>query len=51
MRALDKKGAEFILMRSLPNEGLGLAIGDRLIKAAEHKVIDLDQPINLEIFF
>lgn len=42
MRSLDKKGVDFILMRSLPNEGLGLAIGDRLFKAAEQQVIDLD---------
>lgn len=46
MRALDKKGVEFILMRSLPREGLGLAIGDRLFKAAEQRIIDLDLPIN-----
>lgn len=50
MRSLDKKGVEFILMRSLPREGLGLAIGDRLFKAAEQKVIDLDVPFDPEIF-
>jgi L-threonylcarbamoyladenylate synthase len=42
MRSLDKKGVGYILMRSLPSEGLGLAIGDRLFKAAEQRVIDLD---------
>jgi L-threonylcarbamoyladenylate synthase len=42
MRSLDKKGMDYILMRSLPSDGLGLAIGDRLFKAAEQRVIDLD---------
>jgi L-threonylcarbamoyladenylate synthase len=46
MRSLDKKGVDYILMRSLPSDGLGLAIGDRLFKAAEQRVIDLDAPIN-----
>ena len=47
MRALDKKNVEFILMRALPYQGLGLAIGDRLFKAAEQRIIDLDQLIDL----
>lgn len=51
MRSLDKKGVDFILMRSLPSEGLGLAIGDRLFKAAEQQVIDLDSEKNLSNFF
>lgn len=48
MRSLDKKGVDYILMRSLPSEGLGLAIGDRLFKAAEQRVIDLDSPFDLD---
>jgi L-threonylcarbamoyladenylate synthase len=43
MRTLDKKGVDLILMRSLPKEGLGLAIADRLFKAAEQQVVDLDE--------
>lgn len=46
MRSLDKKGVDYILMRSLPSDGLGLAIGDRLFKAAEQRVIDLDAPFD-----
>jgi L-threonylcarbamoyladenylate synthase len=42
MRSLDNKGVDYIMMRSLPSDGLGLAIGDRLFKAAEQRVIDLD---------
>jgi L-threonylcarbamoyladenylate synthase len=51
MRTLDKQGVDYILMRSLSSKGLGLAISDRLFKAAEQQVIDLDSIRNLpEIF-
>lgn len=42
MRLLDKNKVDLILMRSLQSEGLGLAIGDRLFKAAEQQVMDLE---------
>ena len=48
MRSLDKKGVDYILMRSLPSEGLGLAISDRLFKAAEQHVIDLDNDVDYQ---
>ncbi len=48
MRNLDKKGVDYILMRSLPKDGLGLAIADRLFKAAEQRVINLDEGTDAE---
>lgn len=48
MRLLDKKKVDFILMRSLRTEGLGLAIRDRLFKAAEQQIIDLEEPVDIE---
>jgi L-threonylcarbamoyladenylate synthase len=40
MRELDKRGVDIILAYLPPAEGIGLAIGDRLIRAAEGQVID-----------
>jgi len=42
MRSLDARGVDIILMRAIQAGGLGLAISDRLIKAAHQQVIDLD---------
>ncbi len=42
MRALDHKGCDVILVRAVDSGGLGLAILDRLIRASEGKVIDVD---------
>ncbi len=39
MRALDRQGVEAILVRDFGREGLGLAIWDRLFRAAEGQVI------------
>ena len=41
MRTLDKQGVEQILVRSPKPSGLGLAIGDRLLRAAAGQVIDV----------
>jgi L-threonylcarbamoyladenylate synthase len=38
-RVLDAQGVNVILVRMLAEEGLGLAINDRLIRAAEGRVI------------
>ncbi|MFN8505751.1 L-threonylcarbamoyladenylate synthase [Kouleothrix sp.] len=40
MRALDRAGADLILARGVGRAGLGLAIWDRLVRAAEGRVID-----------
>jgi L-threonylcarbamoyladenylate synthase len=42
LRELDRHGVEVILVRGFAREGIGLAIWDRLIRAAEGRVIDLD---------
>ena len=44
MRSLDARGADIILTRAIQAGGLGLAIRDRLTKAAHQQVIDLDDP-------
>jgi len=49
MRNLDKLNVDIILMRAVSSHGLGLAIWDRLIRAAEQHVYDLDEPINIDI--
>jgi L-threonylcarbamoyladenylate synthase len=41
MRALDQKGVDVILARGFGSVGLGLAIEDRLLKAAGGRVIRL----------
>lgn len=40
LRELDSRGVSAILVRDVGREGLGLAIWDRLLRAAEGKVID-----------
>ncbi len=40
LRSLDSRGVEWILARAPAATGLGLAIGDRLLRAAEGNVID-----------
>ncbi len=42
MRALDAQGVDLILARGVERAGLGLAIWDRLVRAAEGHVIDAD---------
>jgi L-threonylcarbamoyladenylate synthase len=44
MRDLDARGADLILARDLGRAGIGLAIWDRLIRAAEGRAIDADTP-------
>lgn len=48
MRSLDKQGVDFIVMRSVTDQGLGAAISDRLFKAAEQQIINLDQPADIQ---
>ena len=39
LRSLDARGVDVIFARSLPRTGLGLAVWDRLVRAAEGRVI------------
>jgi L-threonylcarbamoyladenylate synthase len=39
MRDLDSRGVDVILARSYPAEGIGLALRDRLMRAAEGKIV------------
>jgi L-threonylcarbamoyladenylate synthase len=41
MRALDAAGVDVILTRDFGREGLGAAIWDRLLRAAEGRVISV----------
>ena len=41
LRSLDSRGVEWILARAPDTAGVGLAIGDRLLRAAEGNVIDV----------
>ncbi len=42
LRSLDAQGVDLILTRTLPQTGLGLAVWDRLMRAAEGKIIMVD---------
>ena len=42
MRELDQRGVERILVRGVERVGIGLAIWDRLLRAAEGRVIEAD---------
>ena len=42
MRALDKRGVDYILARALSREGIGLAVFDRLFKASGSQLIEVD---------
>ncbi|MGF1507432.1 MAG: L-threonylcarbamoyladenylate synthase [Anaerolineae bacterium] len=42
MRALDARGVDVILARMVPEHGTGLAIRDRLLRAAEGRIILVD---------
>ncbi len=41
MRALDKQGVDLILVRAPDKRGLGLAVWDRLLRAAEGRLIEV----------
>lgn len=43
MRELDQSGMDTILVRGFDQQGLGLAIWDRLFRATEGRVIEVDQ--------
>ncbi len=49
MRNLDKVNVDLILIRAVRLHGLGLAIWDRLVRASEQHVYDLDEPINIDL--
>jgi L-threonylcarbamoyladenylate synthase len=42
MRALDQRGVARVLVRGVERAGIGLAIWDRLVRAAEGRVVDVD---------
>jgi L-threonylcarbamoyladenylate synthase len=42
LRELEARGVDAILARDVPREGLGLAVWDRLLRAAEGRVIQVD---------
>lgn len=42
MRALDKRGVNYILTIAPPKEGIGLAVFDRLFKASGSQLIEVD---------
>ncbi|GAB4452152.1 MAG: L-threonylcarbamoyladenylate synthase [Anaerolineales bacterium] len=48
MRRLDSLRVDVILVRAPLQEGLGLTIWDRLFRAAEGQVFDLDKPLETE---
>ncbi len=48
MRELEKTDVDVIVMRAVQSQGLGFAIWDRLFRAAEQHVFDLDKPIDLD---
>jgi len=41
LRALDRRGVDTILVRDFGREGLGAALWDRLLRAAEGRVVDV----------
>lgn len=41
LREMDKRNVSFILMPVLPEEGLGIAIMNRLYKASSHQIMDI----------
>jgi L-threonylcarbamoyladenylate synthase len=43
LRALDRRGVDTILVRDFGREGLGAALWDRLLRAAEGRVVDVDR--------
>jgi L-threonylcarbamoyladenylate synthase len=48
LRELETRGMDVILARTVPTQGVGLAIRDRLFRAAEGVVIDADDPSSVE---
>jgi L-threonylcarbamoyladenylate synthase len=42
MRALDNIGVDVILVRAPEETGLGLALYDRLMRAAEGRIIEVE---------
>lgn len=47
LRELDSSGVDVILAREVAAGGLGTAIRDRLFRAAEGKILDVDAPTDL----
>ncbi len=48
LRQLEALGVDVILACTLPSTGVGLAIGDRLFRAAEGNVVYVDDPESME---
>ncbi len=48
LRQLEARHVDVILARTLPLAGVGLAIGDRLFRAAEGQIVDVDNPEAVE---
>ena len=51
LRGVDTLGVDVILAREVEATGLGLAIRDRLFRAAEGQVLDADSTVDLAAFF
>ena len=47
MRHLDGQHVDAILVRAVPQQGLGLTIWDRLFRAAEGQVYDLEGTLDV----
>ena len=41
LREMDEKNVRFIYIRAFDNEGLGMALMNRLVRAAGHKIIEV----------
>ena len=48
MRELEKKNVDLIVMRAVKSQGLGVTIWDRLFRAADGKVYDLDGEVDVD---
>ena len=48
MRTLDEQNVDIILTKVITAEGIGLAIADRLLRASERRIVNLDEATAIE---
>jgi hypothetical protein len=48
MRTLDEQKVDIILTKVITAEGIGLAIADRLLRASERRIVNLDEATAIE---